>query len=165
MRWRTRALSTISTGDSDISSCWEIKHRPAFESLQANQALPRVSGWCPFHLRHQIQGPSQILIAERSVLLRFLWKVCIPLELKPGNQLSSQDDLWYMVLFLSCCAELGIPLDLGQCSWGISVVGLRKSSHLSCLIGNAGWLWSQCSEIGLYLNFICSSWSSFVLLL
>ena len=55
--------------------------------------------------------------------MRCLSKVGIPLESKPRNQLSSRDDLGYMELSSSCCAELGVPLDLGQCSWGISGVG------------------------------------------
>ena len=38
----TMALSIVSAGDSDIPSCLERKHRLAFESLQGNQALPRV---------------------------------------------------------------------------------------------------------------------------
>ena len=41
---------------------------------------------------------------------------------KPGNQLSSRHDLGYTELSSSCCAELGVPLDLGQCSRGISGV-------------------------------------------
>ena len=123
MKRGTRALSSDSRGDSDIPSCWERKHRLAFESLQGNHALPRVRGTrCPFHLRQQIQGPSHIPIAERSLLLRCLWKVGIALESKPGNQLSSPDDLGYTELFSSCCAELVVPLDLGWCSPGISGV-------------------------------------------
>ena len=123
MRRGTRALSRVSTGHSDIPSCCERKHRLEFESLQGNQALPRVRGTrCPFHLRQQTQGPSHIPIAERSLLLRCLWKVGIPLESKPGSQLSSWDDLGYTELFSSCCAEVGVPLDLGRCSRGISGV-------------------------------------------
>ena len=34
MRQGIRALSRVSTGDSDIPSCWERKYRLAFESLQ-----------------------------------------------------------------------------------------------------------------------------------
>ena len=68
------------------------------------------------------QGPSHIPIAERSLLLRCLWKVDIPLESKPGNQLSSLDDLGYTELFSTCCAEFSVPLDLGWCSRGISGV-------------------------------------------
>ena len=40
MRHGTKALSRVSTGDSDIPSCCERKHGLAFESLQRNQALP-----------------------------------------------------------------------------------------------------------------------------
>ena len=117
----TRALSSISTGDSDIPSSCEMKNRPAFKPLQGNPALFRVRvSQCPLHLRQQIQGPSHIRIAERSLLLRCLWKVGIPLKSKPGNQLSSPDDLGYRGLFLRCCNELGVPLDLGRCSQGIS---------------------------------------------
>ena len=123
MKWGTRALSLDSTGDSDIPSCWERKHRLAFESLQGNHALPRVRGTrCPFHLRQQIQGPSHILIAERNLPLRCLWKVGIAFESKPGNQISSPDDFGYMELFSSCCAELGVPLDSERCSPGITGV-------------------------------------------
>ena len=123
IRRGTRALSRVSIGDPGYPPCWERKHGLAFESLQGNHALPRVRVTrCPFHLRQQIQGPSHIPIAERSLLLRCVWKVGIALELKPGNQLSSPDDLGYMELFSSCCAELGVPLDLGRCSPGISGV-------------------------------------------
>ena len=123
MRWGTKALSRVSTGHSDTPSCCERKHRLAFESLQGNQALPQVRETrCPLHLRQQTQGTSHIPIAERSLLFRCLWKVGIPLVLKPGNQLSSRDDLGYTELFSSCCAELGVPLDVGRCSRGISGV-------------------------------------------
>ena len=43
-------------------------------------------------------------------------KVGKPLESKPGIQLSSRDTFGYMKLYSNCCAELGVPLDLGQCS-------------------------------------------------
>ena len=36
MRRGSRPLSRVSTGDSDIPSCWERKHGLAFESLQGN---------------------------------------------------------------------------------------------------------------------------------
>ena len=51
-----------------------------------------------------------------------LVEIGIPHESKPGNQLTSRDDLGYRELFSSCCAELGVPLDLGRCSKGISGV-------------------------------------------
>ena len=61
-------------------------------------------------------GPSHIPIAERSLLLWSFWKGGNPLDLKAGYLLSSRDDLGYMELSLSSCAELGAPLDLGLCS-------------------------------------------------
>ena len=117
----TRTFPRVSPGDSDVPSFCEMKDEPAFKSVQGNQALFQVrASWCPFHFSQQSQGPSHILIAERSVLLRGLWKVGIPLGSKPGNQLSSRYDLGYMKLSSSCCAEIGVPLDLGWCFWGIS---------------------------------------------
>ena len=44
-------------------------------------------------LRQQIQGPSHLPIAEGSLLLEDLWKVGLPLQSMPGNQLSSRDDM------------------------------------------------------------------------
>ena len=50
MRQGARAFSRVSTGDSDISSCCEVRDQPAFKSLQGNQALFRVrASWCSFH--------------------------------------------------------------------------------------------------------------------
>ena len=78
MRWGNMAFYTVSTGDSYIPSCCEMKDEPAFKSLQGNQALFRVrASWCPFHLRQQTQGPSHLPIADRSLLLRCEWKVGI----------------------------------------------------------------------------------------
>ena len=123
MRRGPRAFSRFSTGDSDIPSSCEMKDEPAFKPLQGNPAFFRFrASRCPLHLRQQIQEPSHIPIAERSLLFRCLWKVGIPLESKPGNQLSSRDDLGYRKLSSSCSAELGVPLDLGQCSQGFSGV-------------------------------------------
>ena len=86
----------VSTGDSSIPSSCEMKHVPVFMSLHGNLALYRVSlSLCPVNFKQQTQGPSQIPIAERSLTLRCLWKVGIPLESIPGNQTSSRDDLGY----------------------------------------------------------------------
>ena len=94
MRWESRAFSRACTGDSDIPSSCEMKDEPAFKTLQGNPALVRVrASRCPFHLRQQSQSPFHILIAERSLLLRFEWKVGIPLEVKHGNWPSPRDDL------------------------------------------------------------------------
>ena len=123
MRQRIRAFSRFATVDSDLPSSCEMKDEPAFKSLQGNPAFSRVRAFrCPFHLRQPTQGPSHIPIADRSLLLRCLWKVGIPLESKPGNQLSSREDLGYMELSFCCCSERGVLLDMGRCSWGISGV-------------------------------------------
>ena len=88
MRRGTRAFSRVSTGDSDIPSSCEMKDEPAFKPLHENPAFFRVrASRCPLHLRQQTQGHSHIPIAERSLLVRYLWKGVIPLESKPGNQL------------------------------------------------------------------------------
>ena len=80
MMQRTRAFSRVTTGVSDIPSFCEMEDEPAFKPLQGNPSFYRVrASWCPFHLRQQNQGPSHILIAERSLFLRCLWKVGIPL--------------------------------------------------------------------------------------
>ena len=123
MRRGPRTFSRVSTGDSDIPSSCEVKDEPAFKPLQGNPAFFGVrESRCPFHLRQQTQGLSHIPIAERSLILRCLWKVDIPLESKPGNQLSTQDNLGYTELSSSCRAELGVPVDVGWCSQGLSVV-------------------------------------------
>ena len=57
-----------------------------------------------------------------------------------GNKVSSQDDMGCRELSSRCCAEIGVPLDLRLVSQGISGVAERKSSHLSCMMWNAGWL-------------------------
>ena len=120
---RNRAFSMVSTGDSDIPSTCEMKDEPALKPLQGNRAVFRVREYqCPFHLRQQTQDPSHIPIAEGSLFLRCMWKVGISLQSKPQNQLSSRDDIWYMKLSLSCCAETGVPLDLRWVSQGISGV-------------------------------------------
>ena len=102
MRWGPRAFSRVSTGDSDIPSSYEMKDKPAFYPLQENPAFFQVrASRCPFQLRQETQGPSHIPIAEGSLLLRFLWKVGLPLHSKSGNQLSSRDDMGCMELSLS----------------------------------------------------------------
>ena len=123
MRWGPRAFSWVSTVVSDIPLSCEIKDEPAFKPLQGNPAFFRVRvSWCPLHLSQQTQCTSHIPIAEGNLLLRCLWIVGIPLQLKPGKQLSSQDDLGCTELSLSCCAEIGVPIDLRRVSQGISGV-------------------------------------------
>ena len=121
MRQLPRAFSRFSTGDSDIPFPCVMKDEPAFKPLQGNLAFFRVrTSQCPFHFRPQNQGISLISIADRSLLLRFLWKVGLPLQLKPGNQLSSRDDMGCTELSWICCTEIDVPLDLRRVSEGIS---------------------------------------------
>ena len=123
MRRGPRAFSWVSTGDSDIPSSCEMKDEPAFKPVQGNLAFFRVrASRCPFHVRKQTHGPSQIPIAEGSFLLRCLRKVGLPLQSEPGNQLSSPDAMGCTDLYWSCCAEIGVPLDLRRVSQGISGV-------------------------------------------
>ena len=123
-------FSRVSTGDSDIPSSCEMKEDPAFKPMQGNPAFFRVrASQCPLHLSQQTQGPSHIPIAQRSLLLRCLWKVGTPLQSKPGNQLLSQDDFECTELSSSCCAEIGVPPDLRWLSQGISGVASRMSKQ------------------------------------
>ena len=116
MRQGPRAFPKLSTRDSVIPSSCEMKDEPVVKPLQGNTAFLRVrASCCAFHLRQYTLSPSNIRIAERSLLLTCLWKVRFPLESKPRNQLSCRDDLQYTQLSSSCCAELGV-LNLGQCS-------------------------------------------------
>ena len=110
-------------GIAKIPSYCEMIDEPPFKPLHLNPAFFLVrASWCPFHLRQHSQGPSHILTAEGSLLLRYLWKVGLPLQLKPGNQLSSRDDLGCTELSSRCCAKIGVPLDLTRVSQGISGV-------------------------------------------
>ena len=98
--------------DSDIHIFCEEKDEPAFEPLQGNPAFFRVStSHCPFPIRKQILGPTNIPIAEGILFLSCLCKDDIPLVLKPDNQLSFQEVWRYTELSSSCCAEFGVPLD------------------------------------------------------
>ena len=47
-------------------------------------------------------------------------KVGLPLQSKSGNQFLSRDEMGCMKLSSTCCAEIGVPLDLRQVSQGIS---------------------------------------------
>ena len=120
---RDLGLSLGSPQGPDMRSVCEMKDKPAFKPLQGNLAFIQVRvARCPFHLRQQTQGSSQIPIAEGSLLLRCLWKVGLPLHSKPGNHFSSRDDMGYMELSSSCCAEIGGPPELRRVSPGISGV-------------------------------------------
>ena len=115
MRWGTNVSSRISTQDSDIPSCCDMKHDPKFNPLQGSPAFfwVRVSRG-PFHLRQKTQGPSLILIAEGKLHLRCWGKVDSNLQSNTGNQLSSWDDMGCLGLSLSCCTDINIHIDLGR---------------------------------------------------
>ena len=127
MRWGPMAFSRVSTWDSDIPSTCEMKDEPAFKALQGNLSFfPVRASRCPFHLRQKNQGPSHIPIAEGSLLLRCLWKVGLPLQLKAGNRFSSREGMECMALSSSCSVEIGVPLELTWVSQDISGVAERK---------------------------------------
>ena len=101
MRRAPRAFSRISTGDSDFPSSVAKKDVPAFKAMPRYPAFFRVTAsLCPFHLRQHTQVPDNIPTAEESLFSRCLWKVGIPLQSKPGSQLSSRDDLLLHIGFL-----------------------------------------------------------------
>ena len=66
--------------------------------------------------------------------------VGIPLQLKPGNQLSSRDDMGSRELSSSSCAEIVVSVDLRQVSQGIYGVAQRKPSQLCCMMVNGALL-------------------------
>ena len=123
MRRGTRDFSRVSTWDSDIHSSCEMKEEPTFKPLQGNPTffLVRESRY-PLHLRQHNQGSSYIPIAEGRLLLRCMWKVGLPLQKNPGNQLSSRDDTGCIKLSSISCVEIDLPIDLRRVSQGISVV-------------------------------------------
>ena len=100
-----------------------MKNEPAFKPVEGNPTLFlfRESRY-PLHLRQQTQFPSHIALADRRLLLRCLWKVGLPVQENPVDQLSSRDDMVCMELSSSSCAGMGVPIDLRRLSQGTSVV-------------------------------------------
>ena len=75
MRLGPWAFSRDCKEDSDIILSCEMKDEPAFKPLQGNLTFFRVrESRYPLHVRQQIQGPSNIPIAEGRLLLRCLWE-------------------------------------------------------------------------------------------
>ena len=123
MRLGPRTYSHVSTGDSDSPSSCERKDEPTFKPLQGNLKLFQLrASRCPFHLKQQTQHPSDIPIAEGSLLLRCLYKFGLTLQSKPGNQLASRDDMLCTKLSSSCPVEIGVPPSLVRVSHGITGV-------------------------------------------
>ena len=130
MRWRPRAFCRVSTGHSNNLSSCDMKDEPAFKPLQGNPAFFRVrESRGPFQLKQKTQGPSNIQILERKLLLRCFWKVGLPMQLKIGNQLSFPDNMWCTELSSSCFTEIDVPLDLRWVSQGISGFSESMSSQ------------------------------------
>ena len=76
-----RVFPSVSKGDSDIPSSCEMKDKPTFKPLQGNPTLFLVRASCSqLHLRQQTQDPSPLLIPERRLFLRGLWKVGLPVQ-------------------------------------------------------------------------------------
>ena len=50
-----------------------------------------------------------------------------------------------------CCGDIRVPLELLQCSWGLSGLPSSKSRLLPCLMGNTELLCMQCRESGPHL--------------
>ena len=135
MRRTPTAFSMVSTGHSDMPSFCEMKDEPVFKPLQGIRAFFSVrASWGPFHLRQKTQGPSHIPTALGKLFLQCLWKAGTPLKSKTGYQLSSWEDMGCMELSSSCCTEINIHIDLRLVSQLISVVSLRKSRHLFCMM-------------------------------
>ena len=123
IRRKPMTFSRVSRGDSDMPSSCEMKDEPDFKPLKGNRAFFCVrASRRPFHMRQKTQGPSHIPTAEGNLLLRCLWKAGTPLQSKPGNQLSSRDNMGCMELSSSCCTEIHIHIDLRLVSQLISVI-------------------------------------------
>ena len=67
MRRGPTAFSRVSTVDSNMHSCSEMKEEPAIKPLLGNPVFFRVRAcWCPFHLRQQIQYPLPYLLLKEA---------------------------------------------------------------------------------------------------
>ena len=81
MKRGSMVFSRVFTENSDIPSSCEMKDEPAFKPLQGNPTLFLVREFrYPLHMRQQTQGPTHIPITEGRLLLRCLWKVCLPVQ-------------------------------------------------------------------------------------
>ena len=89
MRGRPTTFSRVSTGDSDIPACFEMKEEHVLSHCweiwpslcQASRGI--------FHLRQKARSPSHLPNAEGKLHLRCFWKTVSPLQSKTGNHLSS----------------------------------------------------------------------------
>ena len=67
----------------------------------------------------------------------WLWSQCMWIE--PHLEL-----IWLHWAILPCCGEIRVPLELCQCSWGLSGVPSSKSRLLTRFLGNTEFLCTQC---------------------
>ena len=65
------------------------------------------------------------------------------------SSVSALISLWFGVhrALLCCCGDFRVPMDLWQCSWGLSGIPSRKSRLFSYLMWNTELLCMQCSGI------------------
>ena len=86
---------------------------------------PSLFDWEQGIALHAMQGNSVSFPSEGDVSYDFLsclWKVGLPVQQNPGNQLSSRYDMGCMELSSSSCSEIGVSIDLRRVSQGTSVV-------------------------------------------
>ena len=76
----------------------------------------------PLHLKQKNTRSISHTYSCGKLLLSCLWKVCLSLQLKTGNQLSSPQDMVCIELSSSCFTEIDVPLDLRWVSQGITGV-------------------------------------------
>ena len=141
-----------------------MKEQSTFKPLQGHLAFFRVrASRCPVHLRQQTQGNSRIPIAVEASSWGACGKFgCTSVKARESALISRQNGVHGVFLELLCWNWCSSRLE--TCVQGISGVAKSKSSHLLCMMWNAGWLWSQCWGIGLHLKLIWGTLSSFTFL-
>ena len=171
-RWRTLAFSRVSTGDSVIPSSCEMKDDTAFKPLQGNPAFFWVrASRGPFHLRQKTQSPSHIPISEGTLLLRCLWKVGLPLQLKTGNH--SHPEMIWVAQNIPQAALLKLMILYTWDGCLRESLEIPKGSQATCSVwgGSRGGYGDNAREIGLISIWfrvhraILHSWSNISVLL
>ena len=122
MIWGTRSFPRVAVLDLVLLSTWDGVLRESLELPKGSQATCRV-WWGTWDGSGANAGESGLILS------------------------------WFVVhgALLCCCGDFRVPLDLWQCSWGLSGVPSRKSSLLLCLMGNTDLLCKQCRGIGPHL--------------
>ena len=149
-KWRTMAFSRVSTGDSVIPSSCDMKYDPAFKTLQGNPAFFWVrASRGPFHLSPKTQSPSQIPISVGRLLLRWLWKVGLPLQSKTGNH--SHPEMIWGARNIPQAALLKLMILYTWDGCFRESLEVPKGSQATCCVwcGSRGGYWANAREIGL----------------